>query len=81
MSISQISVEEIQRDLRAFLRKLETGESLVILKSNKPIAEVTPMKYHPSKLRPYGLCEGEFTVPENFNDPLPGDLINEFEGK
>lgn len=22
-------------------------------------------------LRPYGLCEGEFVVPDDFNDPLP----------
>ncbi|MFN5398524.1 MAG: DUF2281 domain-containing protein [Pseudanabaena sp.] len=29
--------------------------------------------------RPYGLCTGEFTVPENFDDPLPDDVLQDFE--
>lgn len=33
------------------------------------------------KLRPFGLCTGEFTVPDNFDDPLPEYVIQEFEGK
>lgn len=33
------------------------------------------------KLRPYGLCEGEFTVPDDFDDPLPEDILKAFEGK
>ncbi len=33
-----------------------------------------------SDLRPYGLCEGDFVVPDDFNDPLPGEILAEFEG-
>ena len=32
-------------------------------------------------LRPFGLCVGEFTVPDDFDDPLPEHVIEEFEGK
>jgi hypothetical protein len=32
-------------------------------------------------LRPYGLCEGEFTLPDDFDDALPEDILNTFEGK
>ena len=31
------------------------------------------------ELRPFALCAGEFTVPPDFNDPLPEDLISDFE--
>ncbi|MFN8492337.1 MAG: hypothetical protein U0350_32350 [Caldilineaceae bacterium] len=31
-------------------------------------------------LRPFGLCAGEFTVPEDFNEPLPDEILAEFEG-
>ncbi|GAA6623498.1 DUF2281 domain-containing protein [Scytonema sp. NUACC26] len=31
--------------------------------------------------RPFGLCTGEFTVPDNFNDPLPEEILSDFEGK
>ena len=30
--------------------------------------------------RPYGLCEGEFVVPDDFDDPLPDDVITAFKG-
>ncbi|ACB52463.1 hypothetical protein cce_3115 [Crocosphaera subtropica ATCC 51142] len=32
------------------------------------------------QLRPFGLCAGEFTVPEDFDAPLPEDILNAFEG-
>ncbi len=32
-------------------------------------------------LRPFGLCAGEFTVPDDFDDPLPTDIIEAFEGR
>ena len=31
--------------------------------------------------RPFGLCAGEFTVPDDFDDPLPEHVIEEFEGR
>lgn len=33
----------------------------------------------PSKLRPYGLCKDEFVVPSDFDDPLPDEIIKDFE--
>jgi hypothetical protein len=31
--------------------------------------------------RPIGLAAGEFMVPDDFDDPLPDDLIDMFDGK
>ena len=31
------------------------------------------------ELRPFGLCAGEFTVPEDFDAPLPEEILAEFE--
>jgi hypothetical protein len=31
--------------------------------------------------RPFGLAKGQFTVPEDFNAPLPEDVLQAFEGK
>lgn len=33
------------------------------------------------RLRPFGLCAGAFTVPDDFDDPLPEHVIEEFEGR
>ena len=81
MSEYQINLDEIERNLSTFLRRVEAGENLVILKSGKPLAEIKPVKSHPSKARPYGLCEGDFMVPDDFDAPLPDNVIKEFEGQ
>ena len=31
--------------------------------------------------RPFGLCAGEFVVPDDFDDPLPDHVLDAFEGK
>jgi hypothetical protein len=32
-------------------------------------------------LRPIGLAAGDFVVPDDFDDPLPEDILELFEGK
>ena len=80
----QISVDEMKRDLPVYLNRVETGETLVIVKAGKPMAEIKPFISNSNnspaqKLRPFGLCAGEFTVPDDFNAPLPESIIAEFE--
>ena len=78
--MQRVTVDEIQRDPSRYLRQVEAGETFVILQADKAIAELRPV---PSikQLRPFGLCAGEFTVPDDFDSPLPEDLLNAFEGK
>ena len=33
------------------------------------------------QLRPIGLAKGQFTVPDDFNNPLPEAVLLSFEGK
>lgn len=81
MIANQISVDEIKRDFSKFLKRVESGEVLVIMKAGKPLAEIKPVSQDTSKLRPFGLCDGDFTVPDDFDVPLPEDMIREFEGQ
>ncbi|MBI3743142.1 MAG: type II toxin-antitoxin system Phd/YefM family antitoxin [Chloroflexi bacterium] len=66
-----ISIEEMQRDLLQYLRRVEAGETLVITRADTPVAEVKPIATGSAAPRPFGLCAGEFTVPDDFDDPLP----------
>jgi antitoxin (DNA-binding transcriptional repressor) of toxin-antitoxin stability system len=78
--MTRISVEEIQQDVLAFLQRVEAGEALIIVRTGTPIAEIKPVVAPTETLRPFGLCAGEFTVPEDFDAPLPEDILNAFEG-
>ena len=75
-----VTVDEIQRDPSKYLRQVEAGETFVILQADRAIAELRPIPSG-TKLRPFGLCAGEFIVPDDFDAPLPEDVLNAFEGK
>lgn len=75
-----VTVEDIQRDPLKYLNQVEAGETLIIFRANQPIAELKPIA-NSQQLRPFGLCAGEFTVPDDFDAPLPEDLLNAFEAK
>ncbi|MCW6050479.1 type II toxin-antitoxin system Phd/YefM family antitoxin [Lyngbya sp. CCAP 1446/10] len=75
-----VTVDEIQRDPSKYLRQVEAGAIFVILQADKPIAELRPIS-NSKQLRPFGLCAGEFTVPDDFDAPLPEDILSAFEGK
>ena len=77
--MNTITVEQIQLDPAAFVHRIEAGEALVVLRDNRPVAEVTPVAN--GERRPYGLCAGEFVVPDDFDAPLPDDVLDAFEGK
>jgi antitoxin (DNA-binding transcriptional repressor) of toxin-antitoxin stability system len=74
-------MEEIQRDFPTYLDRVAAGETLVIVAAGKPVAEVKPIISPAEPLRPYGLCAGEFTVPDDFDQPLPEDILKAFEGQ
>jgi len=48
-----------------------------------PVTEEVVVSETPKtkKLRPFGLCAGEFVVPEDFDAPLQEEILNAFEGK
>jgi antitoxin (DNA-binding transcriptional repressor) of toxin-antitoxin stability system len=77
--MSTISVQDIQRDPLAFLRRVEAGESFLVLRGEHVLAEVRPVAAAATEPRPYGLCAGEFEVPPDFDEPLPEDVLKEFE--
>lgn len=74
--MTMVRIEDILRDPTSYLRKVEAGETLIVTRDEQPVAEIKP----PTRLlRPHGLCEGEFSVPDAFDDPLPGDFLSTFE--
>ncbi|MBV9469453.1 MAG: hypothetical protein JO316_20615 [Abitibacteriaceae bacterium] len=76
-----ISADEMQRDLPNYLRLVKTGETLVITQADEPVAEVKPVAPVTHEPRPFGLCAGEFVVPDDVDAPLPDDILDAFEGR
>jgi prevent-host-death family protein len=79
--MKQVGLAEAKATLSALLDRVERGETIVITRHNEPVAELRPLKAPARGLRPWGLAKGEFVVPDDFNDPLPDDLLDLFDGK
>jgi prevent-host-death family protein len=81
MVMKQVGLAEAKATLSALLDRVEKGETIVITRHNEAVAELRPVKATARGLRPWGLAKGQFVVPDDFNDPLPDDLLDLFEGK
>jgi prevent-host-death family protein len=79
--MSTISLQELQNDPGALLDRVEAGEHLVVIRGGRPVAELRPLVPSQPVPRPFGLCVGAFAVPDDFDAPLPDDILREFEGR
>jgi antitoxin (DNA-binding transcriptional repressor) of toxin-antitoxin stability system len=75
--MSTISVQDLQRDLLALLRRVEAGESFLVISGDQPLAEVRPVPARATEPRPFGLCAGLFSVPA---ESLSGNVSSCFLG-
>ena len=46
--------------------------------TNEDIDRIVKTYRQQNKLLPIGLAKGEFTVPDDFNDPLPDEILDLF---
>jgi len=76
-----ISPQELQQNSDALLDRVAGGECLVIVRGDIPVAELRPVSNTHQTPRPFGLCAGAFIVPDDFNAPLPTELLKDFEGR
>lgn len=74
----QVNIHEAKTHLSRILALVASGEDVIIAKAGKPVALLT--KFHQEEnIRKPGRDVGLFNVPENFDEPLPEDLLNSFE--
>jgi antitoxin (DNA-binding transcriptional repressor) of toxin-antitoxin stability system len=74
------TLEEVENEASEYLHRVIDGETVVVYQGNRPVAEIRPTS-ETETLRPIGLAAGEFVVPDDFNDPLPDELLDAFEGR
>ena len=73
----EVSIHEGKTHLSRLLERVAMGEEIVIAKAGHPVAKLVAIK--PSRPRfKLGSAKGEFTVPDNFNDPLPKEIEDLF---
>jgi antitoxin (DNA-binding transcriptional repressor) of toxin-antitoxin stability system len=74
------TVDEVEKHPGEYLHRVLEGETVVVFRNDRPVAEIRPLNAAVGP-RPFGLAKADFVVPDDFDDPLPDDLLDAFEGQ
>ncbi|HTC11952.1 MAG TPA: type II toxin-antitoxin system Phd/YefM family antitoxin [Acetobacteraceae bacterium] len=78
--MSIVNVHAAKTQLSRLLDAAAAGEEVIIARAGKPVARLVPIAEAKPRRR-LGTLTGKLTVPDNFDDPLPEDILDAFEGR
>ena len=75
--MSIVNVHHAKTHLSRLLDQVSAGDEIVIARSGRPIARLVPISQEPRKP---GRLKGRIQMAEDFDAPLPEELLAAFEG-
>jgi prevent-host-death family protein len=75
-----VNIHHAKTHLSRLVDEAARGQEIVIARAGKPVARLVPLAIAPPKKR-FGLLKGKLRVPEQFNAPLPDEVLDAFEGR
>lgn len=75
--MTTVNIHQAKTHLSRLLAEVARGEEVIISRAGTPIARLTA--YTGTPRRRLGRDRGLFEVPEDFDAPLPEDVIESFE--
>jgi prevent-host-death family protein len=73
----EVNIHEAKTHLSKLLRRVAAGEDIVISRAGRPIAKIVP--FVAPERRRFGIDRGVFEVTEDFDSPLPAEVVASFE--
>lgn len=75
-----VNIHQAKTNLSRLLSRVELGEEFVIANRGIAIAKLVPFRTSLNRRASLGQDQGKFIVPEDFNAPLPAEILAAFEG-
>ncbi|MGH2675627.1 MAG: type II toxin-antitoxin system Phd/YefM family antitoxin [Actinomycetota bacterium] len=75
--MAEVGVHEAKTHLSRLLRRVAAGEEIVIARGGRPVARLVPIS--DPRRRELGRDRGLYEVPEDFDAPLPDEVLERFE--
>jgi prevent-host-death family protein len=72
------NVGHAKTHLSALIDDAERGEEVVIARAGRPVVRLVPIR---APDRVFGMDRGRFVVPDDFDAPLPSDILAAFNGE
>ena len=80
MATTVLNMREAKTHLSRHVAGLKAGDRIVLCRRNRPVAEIRPIPGRSNEPRPFGLGQGLADLSGAFFDPLPDDILDDFEG-
>jgi len=77
----QVNIYEAKTRLSELVAQAHLGETIVIAKNGTPLAKLVPLDAPAKSKIVFGLMKGEIEIADDFDAPLPADLLALFEGR
>lgn len=74
-----INIYEAKTHLSRLVDEVGQGADIVIARAGKPVARLCRIQPK-AKKRKLGILDGRFKIPDDFNAPLPDEVLAAFEG-
>jgi prevent-host-death family protein len=78
--VKKVNVHEAKTQLSRLLQQVAAGEEITIANRGVPVARLVPAE-QPGALRELGIESGRLKLKEDFDAPLPPDVLAGFLGK
>jgi prevent-host-death family protein len=75
-----VNVHAAESQLSHLLDAVAAGEEVIIAKAGKPVARLVPVEVKEER-RKLGTLTGRCHVPDDFDDPLPDEILDAFEAR
>jgi prevent-host-death family protein len=80
--MTTVNLYEAKTNLSKLVERAAGGEEIVIAKAGRPLARLVPLaKSKSTRPRELGLFAGQVVMGEDFDDPLPEDMMAAFRGE
>jgi prevent-host-death family protein len=76
----EINVHEAKTNFSKLLQRVVLGEEIIIARAGVPVAKLVPIQAE-RPTRPLGLFKGQIWMADDFNAPLPADILAGFLGE
>jgi prevent-host-death family protein len=77
-----VNIHAAKTHLSRLIDAAASGEEILIARAGRPVARLMPLEgtVAPQR-RQLGQLSGQFIVPNDFDAPLPEDVLSGFEGR
>ncbi|MBF0328371.1 MAG: type II toxin-antitoxin system Phd/YefM family antitoxin [Nitrospirae bacterium] len=76
--MNTVNIHEAKTHLSSILKRVESGEDILIAKAGHPIACISPLPQASAKRKP-GSAKGKITISKSFMEPLPSGILKGFK--